>query len=191
MQSDGWRLKKRLTMPPVAPRRKARFVQAKVKRASLPLGDDDPMMERVAPTDGGFAPLTTSSSDDEAKPKKPTMARITPGAHDAPVQTEAAKEEAAEAEAAETKGGAAEKEETKEEAAETKKAKEKEETKEEAAETKKAKALDLLAHEPPLALPRTPSYEEEPGYEEELSEEAKSTDHIHERDTAEEMGHDE
>ena len=166
MQSDGWRLKKRLTMAPVAPRRKARFVQAKVKRASLPLGDDDPMMERAFATEGGAAPLTTSSSDDEAKPK-PTMARITPGAHDAPVQTEAAKEETKE-EAAETKEEAEEKEE-------------KEETKEEAAETKKAKALDLLAHEPPLASPRTPSYEEEPGYEEELSEEAKPTDHVYER----------
>ena len=61
------------------------------------------------------------------------------------------------------------------------------ETKEEAAETKEEKALDLLAHEPPLASPRTPSYEEEPSNE--LSEEPK--DHVHERDTAEEMGHDE
>ena len=153
MQSDGWRLKKRLTMAPVAPRRKARFVQAKGKRASLQLGDDDPMMERAFATKGGVAPLTTSSSDDEAKPK-PTMARITPGVHDEAATVEVAKEDAAEAEAAETK--------------------------EKAAETKEAKALDLLAHEPPLASPRT-SYEEEPGYEEELSEEAKPTDHVYER----------
>ena len=163
MQNDGWRLKKRLTMAPVAPRRKAQLVQAKGKRASLQLEDDDPMMERACATEGGFAPLTTSSSsDDEAKPK-PAMARITPGAHDAPVQTEVTTAKAAEAEAAETK--------------------------EEAAETKEEKALDLLAHEPPLASPRTPSYEEEPSNEEELSEEAK--DHVHERDTAQEMGHDE
>ena len=179
MQSDGWRLKKRLTMPPVAPRRKARFVQAKVKRASLPLGDDDPMMERAFATEGGFAPLTTSSSSDDEAKSKPTMARITPGVHDEAATAEAAKEEAAEAEA----------EETKEEAEEAEEAEEKEETKEEAAETKEAKALDLLAHEPPLASPRTPSYEEEPGYEEELSEEAKPT--VHKCDTAEEMGHDE
>ena len=118
------------------------------------------MMERAAPIDGGFAPLTTSSSSDDEAKSKPTMARITPGVHDEAATAEAAKEEAAEAE----------------------------ETKEEAEETKE-KALDLLAHEPPLASPRTPSYEEEPSNEEELSEEAK--DHVHERDTAEEMGHDE
>ena len=171
MQSDGWRLKKRLTMPPVAPRRKARFVQAKVKRASLPLGDDDPMMERAFAKEGGAAPLTTSSSSDDEVKTKPAMARITPGVHDVPVQTEVAKEDAAEAEV----------EETKEEAEEAEEKEEKEETKEEAAETKEAKALDLLAHEPPLALPRTPSYEEEPSNEEELSEEAKPTDHVYER----------
>lgn len=156
--SDGWRPKRRLTMPP-APRRKPRYATA--KHASLQLDEDDPMMERAAPTDGGFAPLTTSSSSDDEAKSKPTMARITPGVHDEAATAEAAKEEAAEAE----------------------------ETKEEAEETKEAKALDLLAHEPPLASPRTPSYEEEPSNEEELSEEAK--DHVHERDTAEEMGHDE
>jgi len=170
MQSDGWRLKKRLTMAPVAPRRKAQLVQAKGKRASLQLEDDDPMMERACATEGGFAPLTTSSSSDDEAKSKPTMARITPGVDEA-ATAEAAKEDAAEAEA----------EETKEEAEEAEEKEEKEETKEEAAETKEAKALDLLAHEPPLASPRTPSYEEEPGYEEELSEEAKPTDHVYER----------
>ena len=150
--SDGWRPKRRLTMPP-APRRKPRYATA--KHASLQLDEDDPMMERAAPIDGGFAPLTTSSSSDDEVKTKPAMARITPGVHDVPVQTEVAKEEAAEAEV--------------------------EETKEEAAETKEAKALDLLAHEPPLASPRTPSYEEEPSNEEELSEEAKPTDHVYER----------
>ena len=149
--SDGWRPKRRLTMPP-APRRKPRYATA--KHASLQLDEDDPMMERAAPIDGGFAPLTTSSSSDDEAKSKPTMARITPGVDEA-ATAEAAKEDAAEAEA--------------------------EETKEEAAETKEAKALDLLAHEPPLASPRTPSYEEEPGYEEELSEEAKPTDHVYER----------
>ena len=72
MCDQGWRLKKRLTM---APRRKSRLVQTKCKRSSL--DDDDPMMERAFATEGGCAPLSTSS-DDEVKPVH-TMARITPG----------------------------------------------------------------------------------------------------------------
>lgn len=77
MCDRGWRLKKRLTMAPNAPRRKSRLVQTKCKRSSLQLEDDDPMMERAFATEGGCAPLSTSS-DDEVKPVH-TMARITPG----------------------------------------------------------------------------------------------------------------
>ena len=82
---QGWRLKKRLTMAPNAPRRKSRLVQTKCKRSSLQLEDDDPMMERAFATEGGCAPLSTSS-DDEVKPVH-TMARITPGV-DEPIEQE-------------------------------------------------------------------------------------------------------
>ena len=136
---SGWRLKKRLTLPPSAPKRKqARAMMASVHPAVLQLEDDaDPMMERARATEGGAAPLSTSSSDDEKI--MPIMERITPSAHDDPVA-----EKVVQAEAKEASQSVAE-------------AKATEEAKEEALDGTR---VDLMAHEPPMASPHTPSYEE-------------------------------
>lgn len=167
--SDGWRLKKRLTMPPLAPKRVPRRAMASGKRASLQLveeGDADPWMAEAAATVGAPAPLSTSSSDDERPP--PKMARITPAANEPVARDEAAARDEARDEAHDEPDPALPK--LAEEGA-----KEEEPAKEE--ETKGVQ--DLAAHEPPLP----PSDEED---DEEDAEEP--TDELLERETPEEMG---
>ena len=90
MSDGGWRTKKKRNAPPT-PKRKPRVAKArKVHHATLE-EDDDPWMLNARPTEGGVAPLSTSSEEDEAKPVVHTMARITPAAGSAAV-TEAATE---------------------------------------------------------------------------------------------------
>ena len=163
---SGWRLKKRLTLPLPAPKRKQ--AKASAHQAVLQLEGDDPMMERAHATEGGAAPLSTSSSDDEKL--MPIMEHITPSAHDVAEKVgQAVAKEASPAEVTEAFAEAKVTEET-------------------------AKEEDLLAHEPPLASPHTPSDgepsdEEEPN--DELPSEADSTEHVYDSDTPDEMGHDE
>ena len=169
--SDGWRLKKRLTMPPLAPKRVPRRAMASGKRASLQLveeEDADPWMDMAAATVGAPARLSTSSSDEERA--EPKMARITPAASETAACDEAmARDEAAARDETHDEPDPALPKLTEEGA------KEEEPAKEEEAK----RVQDLVAHEPPLP-PSDEEDDEEDGGE--------PTDELLERETPEEMG---